>query len=335
MSAETQEWLSNNTLIGFTAKRGNAWHHREGDSNHFEGAIPRERALELLSYPLELGQPHVTVSTIGDDGVTVRDFKADKRVAVVRMDTGEVFGFFTEGYPIHPPAEWCLENLDLMLHGGLSIGNVVVLKGGRVAALQAELEETRTGPEGIEHRPFLTAVTSHDGSLATTYLTGTQVVVCDNTLSAALNEGGRRQIKIRHTSKSALRLGEARAALHLEVEAVGDDFDRQVRALLDDTVSDARWKEFVDAYTGQQVAKEGRSRTIAQNKAGQLNQLWNNDVRVNPWKGSAYGVLAAVNTAEHHIFGSDKDREERNQSRLVKGEWDSIDAKTLKVLATV
>ena len=37
---------------------------------------------------------------------------------------------------------------------------------------------------GVEFRPFLTATTSLDGSIATTYQTGAQVAVCDNTLSA-------------------------------------------------------------------------------------------------------------------------------------------------------
>lgn len=331
MSKETLEWLEQNTLIGFTEKRGNAWHHREGTDNHFEGAVPRERAIALLDYPLAMGSLSATV--VSDDGVTT--YPADGRLGVVRTDTGKVLGVFKDGYKIHQPVEWCLQNVDMILDGGLQIGSVVVLKGGAVVALQAELDETREGPEGVKHRPFLTAATSHDGSIATTYLTGTQVVVCDNTLSIALSEEGRQQVKIRHTSQSLARVGEIRMGLALEVERAGDVFDAQVRALLDDTVSDSRWAEFVDAYTGVSVAKEGRSKTMAENKAKSLNDLWRNDLRVAPWKGSAWGVVAAVNTAQHHIFGSEKDREERNSDRLVRGAWDKIDADTLKILASV
>jgi len=52
VSQETMKWLNNNTLIGFTDKRGNAWHYRESDqgdeSNHYPGAIPVDDVLRRL-----------------------------------------------------------------------------------------------------------------------------------------------------------------------------------------------------------------------------------------------------------------------------------------------
>ena len=330
MSAETIEYLNANTLIGFTEKRGTAWHYRGTHDNHFEGPIPRERALDLLSYPLvEAG---ITATYLTEDGVT--SVVDENRKGIVRVDTGEVMGVFSNSYQIHQPAEWCLENVDLLLDGGLQIGSVVVLKGGRVAALQAELDETRVGPENIKHRPFITAATSTDGSMATTYGVGTQVVVCDNTLAVALRSFDA-LTKIRHTSMSLSRVGQVRQNLGLIVEQVGDVFDQQVRTLLDEHVSDARWAEFVKSFTQVETAKPGRAQTMRQNKADALNDLWFNDERVAPWKNSAYGVVAAVNTATHHIFGSDEKRVARNQERTITGKWDGVDAGTLRVLAHV
>ncbi len=44
MSRESLTWLNTNTLIGFTAKRGHAWHWRAEEqgnaSNHYTGPIP-------------------------------------------------------------------------------------------------------------------------------------------------------------------------------------------------------------------------------------------------------------------------------------------------------
>ncbi len=44
MSRESLNWLNTNTLIGFTNKRGTAWHWRaeeQGEqSNHYPGAVP-------------------------------------------------------------------------------------------------------------------------------------------------------------------------------------------------------------------------------------------------------------------------------------------------------
>ena len=334
MSAETIEWLAENTLIGFTDKRGNAWHHREGNDNHFAGAVPEERALALLSYPVAEGA--VTASVLTDDGVLV--VEAPDRKAIVRVDTATVLGLFKSGYQMHQPREWCLENLDLILSGGLQIGSVVVLKGGAVAAVQAELPESRIatapGAEPVEYRPFVTAATSFDGSIATTYGRGAQVVVCDNTLSVALRSFDA-VTKIRHTRLSLNRVGEIRTNLALVVEQSGDTFDAQFAELAAQVVSDAKFAAIVKSFTGVDKAPEGRSKTIAQNKEKALLDLWRRDERVAPWRGSAYGALAAFNTAAHHVFGAEKSRVERNQQRVIEGEWDKIDSRILDLIASV
>ena len=44
MSTESSEWLNRNVLIGFTDKRGRAWHYRKSEQgqepNHYSGPIP-------------------------------------------------------------------------------------------------------------------------------------------------------------------------------------------------------------------------------------------------------------------------------------------------------
>jgi phage/plasmid-like protein (TIGR03299 family) len=334
MSKETLE--APNTLIGFTDKRGTAWHYRadlQGDRpNHFPGAVPTERALELLSYPIVEGE--VSVTALTDDGVFNVVDPTSK--AIVRTDTGLVLGIFKQGYKIHQPAEWVHDNVNLILDGGAQIGSVLVLKGGKVAALQAELEETREAAEGVKHRPFLTAATSADGSMATSYSVGTQVAICDNTLSIALANADM-QVKIRHSSGSLARVGEIREKLGFIIEQAGDAFDEQVKRLTSQYVSDDVWFSFVEAYTNPKGSElEGRSATMAENKAAILNKLYNYDKRVAPWRGSAYGVLAAVNTAVAHEFTvKGTDRASRNALRTVTGEWDTIDAGTLRLLAKV
>lgn len=334
MSAETLESLNQNTLIGYTSKRGNAWHHREGTDNHFENEVPMDRVLDLMSYPLveatlvaEWGTP---------DDITFAPVEGKK--AIVRADTGATLGIFGDGYKLHQPKEWLVDNLQILLDGGLKVGSATVLKGGAVVSVQAELEETREAIEGVKHRPFLTAATSHDGSLSTRYMVGTQVVVCDNTLAVALKEKDRLEHRIRHTSGSMSRVGEIRQALGLTVEQVGDQFDAQVRALVSQHVTDEKWDEFVKAFTGIEKAEEkgGRGHTMAQNRVDILNNLWFNDERAAPWKNSAWGVLAAANTASHHEFSvRTSNRLERNEMRTLRGEWDSYDANVLQLLSRV
>jgi len=336
MSAETIEWLNANSLIGFTDERGKAWHHMEGVDNHFPGAIPYERVLELMSYPLAEGFPTVRVETVGKKGgVVTKNYPANGHKGIVRLDTGEVFKFFKDGYVIHQPREWCLQKLDILTHGGLGLAAAILLRGGAIAAVQAELEDTREAVEGVKHRPYITAATSMDGSLATTYLVGTRLWVCDNTLTYALAENSALRHKVYHSANSLNRLGEVRDNLGLTVEEVGDTVDEEIKRLTSEYVSDERWNDFTAAYTDLTPEKKGVARTNAETKIKTLNTLWNDDERVAPWKNNAWGVLAAVNTAEHHIFGTDENREARNSLRTVQGKWDGIDQNTLRVLATV
>jgi hypothetical protein len=167
--------------------------------------------------------------------------------------------------------------------------------------------------------------------LATTFLVGTQIIVCDNTLAAGLKNADAK-VKVRHSVNSLNRVGEIRTNLGLAVEEAGDAFDAEVKALTSEFVSDERWNEFVKAYTNVENTAEGRSRTMAETKVGILNRLWTFDER----KNNAYGVLAAVNTAMHHEFSvKGMERAERNMLRTVTDEWADIDAGTLALLATV
>jgi len=339
MSAETLEWLNLNSLIGFTAERGKAWHYLEGYDNHFEGAIPVDRVESLLNIPLVEG-PVTTHIELGGETIWIRD---ENRKAIVRTDTQTILGLFKSGYQIHQYDEWLRQNLDLILDGGLQFGSAILLRGGAVAAVQVELPETRVadggkGAEPVKHRPHVTAATSSDGSMASTYMRGTRIWVCDNTLTYALGEKDALKVKVRHSSNSLARVGEVRRSLALEVESAGDEFDALVRELTERYVTDQKFGEVVKAYTGVDKAPEGRSKTIATNKQDALLTLWKDDERVAPWRNTAWGVLAAFNTADHHIFsqkGNVAKRAERNALRELSGDREQYDGNVLRMLETV
>lgn len=75
---------------------------------------------------------------------------------------------------------------------------------------------------------------------------------------------------------------------------------------------------------------------MAQNKRDSLQSLYKSDIRVEPWSGTAYGVLQAVNTYEHHegiVRGAD--RAERNMLRTVSGDFSRVDRQAWKTLQAV
>ena len=330
MSKETLEHLNNGTLIGYTEKRGNAWHYREdlqgGESNHYQGSIPVEDVhRRLFNWKAIEGQ--ITATALTDDGVmTTTD---PERKAIMRSDTGAILGIFKSGYRPHQYDEWLIGNVGSILDADLQIGSAGLLRGGAQAWVQIEMEETLS-VAGVDFRPFLTAATSLDGSLATTYITGAQVVVCDNTLSAALG-GSDRKLKIYHSVNSMQRLQDARAALGI-VYDVADAFTEQVNRLTDETVSDSRWAQFVDAYSNPTAAQKPTAQMVK--KAETLQNLWTNDLRVQPWAGTAFGVVQAVNTYVHHLQTvRGETRSDRNAGRVIEGKVDELDRSTLQLLA--
>ncbi len=334
MSRETLAHLNTQTLIGYTTKRGTAWHYRaehQGDEpNHYPGPIPVADVHRRLFDWTPVAAPLQTV-VVDDHGThTITD---DTRQVIVRPDTATVLGVFKTGYQIHDYRQWLVGNVETLLDTDeLAIGSAGLLKAGAVAWVQIEMEDTLS-VEGVDFRPFLTAATSLDGSLATTYQVGSQVVVCDNTLSAAMGERPDR-IKIRHSAHSLTKLTTVRDALGI-VHGVADSFSQAVRALSDQTVTDTRFDRFVDTYTGLTNPAAGkRAHANATTHAHALHTLWNHDPRVTPWKNTAYGVVAAANTYLHHqaqVRGAD--RATRNTERAVTGKIDAFDAHTLQILA--
>lgn len=340
MSTETSQWLNNNVLVGYTDKRGTAWHYRaeeQGDEpNHYPGPIPVADIRRRLFHwtPVE---GTVETAIVTEEGVT--RLTDPTRKTIVRPDTGAVLGIFKQGFRIHEYNTWLVEHVETLLDADLQVGSAGLLKGGAVAWVQVEMDETVSTPEGVEFRPFLTAATSLDGSLSSTYQTGAQVVVCDNTLSAALGDTRALRVKIKHSRHSLGRVAEVRDALDI-VHRVADDFAAEVKALCEITVTDQQWSQFLDAHIlGEDkdwADLKGRGLTLAENRRDTLQRLYVHDDRVAPWAGTAYGVLAAVNTYTHHegiVRGTS--RVERNMLRMVTGGVDTMDRQTLDTLQTV
>lgn len=353
MSTETTSWLHTHILRGFTTKRGHAWHYdassEDSVNNHFAGAVPLDRARQLLGWkPLE-GTVESTVIT--DDGVTRHIDKTRK--TIIHPTTGEVFSVPKVSYVVHGYEAWLLDAVEQItdsttndVDGGLALASVGELKGGAIAWAQFELPDTISTPQGVTFRPFLTAATSLNGTLSSTYLTGNQVVECDNTLSAALGSADT-TFKVRHSSNSLGRLEEVRSSLGL-VMAAADEFSAAVAALCEATVTDKQWEAFLDAHEPtSRLDKKGepkgtRGQTNADRVREELDNLRRNDLRCSPWTGTAFGVVQTVNTWEHHlkpVKGEDATRGERNMLRVVRGQVDAMDLGTLatldKVLASV
>ena len=211
-------------------------------------------------------------------------------------------GIFASGYAMHQYDEWLLTTVANILDDDLSISSAGLLRQGAVAWVEVSVPESITTPEGVEFRPNLLATTSFDGSIATTFKRTVTDVVCDNTRETALAESGQ-AYKVKHSRHSHARLHDARDALAM-VHTLADDFAHEVAQLCATTVTDAQWARFLDAHVPRHGADgeplTARALTVADRKRDVLQRLYRHDDRVAPWAGTAHGVVAAVNTYEHH-----------------------------------
>ncbi len=324
MSKETHKWLSENTLIGFTEKRGNAWHYREGDANHYVGAIPlqtvKQRLFAWTAQERDLFIPNVT-EVSGATVIDVTDMvRVPGRKAIVRSDNGHVMGVFKSGYQPHQYEEWLLDNVGKLLDDGLSIGSAGLLSGGAVAWVSVEMPDNIVTPEGVEFRPNLLAATSFDGTVATTYKRVFTNVVCDNTMSYALREKGSETVKVRHSSRSLAKLADARTALGI-VYDMADDISKEIAEMCAVKFDDKAFESLIDVFAPQPgMDASKRAVTMADTKRDKLWDLWLKDDRVTPWRGNAFGAWQAFSTFDQHAKVSrGLVPAERNMMNAVKG----------------
>ena len=345
MSQETLAWLNTNVLVGFTDKRGTAWHYRASEQgaepNHYPGPVPVEDVRRRLFHwtaqevPLFHSVPWAAnssgVSGIAENGHAYELRPVPETKAIRRSDTNEVLGIFKEGYQPHQPGAWLVGNVANLLSDELGIGSAGLLRGGAQAWVQVEVPDSISTPEGVTFRPNLLAATSFDGSLSTTYRRTATIVVCDNTMAQGLGEPGH-TYKVKHSRYSYLKIENARQALQL-VETTGAKFGETIAKLCAWPVSSAQWSRLLDKVVPVPGDK-GRSQTMATNKRDSLQRLYHFDNRVAPWQGTAFGVLQAFNTYAHHesiVRGAE--RAERNMANAVLGITEASDAEILAELA--
>lgn len=343
MSQESAKWLNNNIIVGFTEKRGDAWWRDDrwaGFQNHYPGAVPLERAVEFFERwePIE-----ADLFFYDRDGKPRGDSKAGK--TVYRSQPGSEYDYIRlgnheAGWQNHDRKEWLIEYIADMIDttaGDLGIASLGELKLGKVAWVQIEAPETIQHSSGLHYRPFIAATTSFDGTIATTYKSGETAVVCDNT-HAMYFRGNDGTYKVKHTkhSTNSARIADARAALDI-IFKISETFSEQLDTLSATTVTDKQWEAFLDAYAPMRDDMDKRGKTLAENKRIQLTELYNVDERAATWRGTALGVLQAINTYQHHFatVRNTASRIERQWTNFLEGKTDAHDSAALEQLNAI
>lgn len=149
--------------------------------------------------------------------------------------------------------------------------------------------------------PWIAAYSSNDGSLATGYKACRTRIVCDNTMEASIREAGQALFKIKHTSGSTseVKIMEVREAIGLIV-SMSESTVKEIDELQNTSFSDSEFEKLCDVVLDAEAKKTKASNTIVAKKKGQLGHLWTHDIRVCPFKGTAWGATQAFNTFYAH-----------------------------------
>lgn len=358
MSQETALWLNTNTLIGFTEKRGNAWHYQEElqgeESNHYPGAIPVPEVLRrLFTFEVREAPTYYMVpcgfdemQIMGDDGLPYRFIPSQAgRKGMLRSDTNYDLGNFKDGYKGHAYKEWLLDNLANILDDselGLGIGSAGLLREGGQAWVSIELPENMKAPGDVEFRSQLTCWTSFDGSLATGYGRHYNIVVCDNTREIAHGQAakGGQLVRVKHSKYSDMKINDAREALQI-INTMDAEFMAEVEQLTSWKVSEPQFEKLLDEIVPAVVNRDSkgqkRSGTLRDKKREQIITLYRQDERCSPWRGTAFGAVQAFNTWNHHYASvrGGKPIQIRNQENAIMGRTALEDNKVLTVLSDI
>lgn len=332
-------------LVGYVGENGIPFAQESGRTdNIFEGPVPMDRAVELLSFPVETVVPTVTVN--GETfpfTVKGKGFKG-----FYRTDIGVGIGIGSEGKAEHPYPEWLLGGLSNLLDSDVNLGSVGLLRQGAQAWATIETDDNREGPGGIVYKPRIMAFSSYDGSLSTGFGKCHTLAVCANTFSMGLSEMGADKWSVKHTKNSALRIADARQALSILV-AQADEFDAAMELWLNTPVTDTQFTAWLDAVkplpapeTDRKSGGPGRAYTMAEGYRDRVTGLYRTDPRVAPWQGTKFGVFQAFNTDatwNTQVKGESQDRTDRNIGLVIHGASGEADANAMvaldRVLATV
>ena len=247
-------------------------------------------------------------------GSPARWVQVDDRQAITRSDTDAVLGIFTSGYVMHQYREWLLSTVANILDDDLVISSAGLLRGGAIAWVEVVRPRDDHHPGRVRlpaqpaghhqlrrvHRHHLQADRHGDG-VRQHQRPGPQRARASSTRSSTPGTPPRRSPP--HGKPWPWSTPWATTS------------PRSSRSSPTPPSSEHQWRAFLDAHVplddGKGHALEGRSRTLATRKRGELENLYRHDGRAAPWTGTALGRSAG----DQHLGAPQRHRPPSHEGR--------------------
>jgi phage/plasmid-like protein (TIGR03299 family) len=172
---------------------------------------------------------------------SLRDFPG--REVLYRSDTSAPLGVVSDGYKIVQPSETLEFFRDLCEEQGFALETAGAIKGGAVYWALAKTGHTAEAAPGDVSKGYVLLSTSADGSRATDARFTSIRVVCNNTLSLALNRGDKSAVKTRHSTQFCAKATKQALGL-VDFDAAWRNYADSMQALVQQRVTTGEATEF-------------------------------------------------------------------------------------------
>lgn len=244
-----------------------------------------------MNWQIQESPVHFMADAAGHLG-TVHTFPEQK--VLYRSDTKAALSVVSQRYQVVQPRDVLEFYRDLTERSGYELETAGVLKGGRKLWALA-----RTGQSAVLKgkdvvNGYLLLATSCDGTLATTATPTTIRVVCNNTLTIAVN-GASQAIKVPHSTRFDQRAVKQQLGITV---SQWDDFMYRMRTLAERKVKDHEAKDFLRCVLCEvQTGNPERTRLSNERALTKVLSLYDGHGRgaeLEAAKGTAWGLLNSV-----------------------------------------
>lgn len=277
--------------FAFTGSRSKVWHTL---GNQLTEDAPLETWKVEAGLDWEVKESPITYRGNGDTIIF-----ADRK-ALYRSDTTEPLSIVGENYKIVQPEEILEFFRDLVENNDMKLSTAGCLFGGKRFWALAELGKNTEIIDGDVVDGYLLLTTSVDGSISTTAKFVSERVVCNNTLSIAMNEKSQNLVKCSHKSQ-----WDAKAVkIDLGLLDLGwDNFITDMRKLASTPMTDSQVHSFFTEQFYDKKVPADKQGWGATKKVKTLTDLYYSGAGSELSVGTAWGVLNAVTDLYTHGSG--------------------------------
>lgn len=297
--------------------------------DRYKGEVPLEDVHEKL-FNWEAIQRPIEVQLADGERLPVAG-----QYAIIHSQSNKVFKIATDSYVIHQYQDWLVNNIEKILDCDLRIGIAGILRSGGGAFVSVETPENAVTRNGIPIKSKYLAASSHDSKLATSYKMVGTIIPCENMLVGHLWKIKKAPWINRHTMHSLARVESVRESLGIQLAENTGKMSDFVDSLAEITVTDSQWQEIVERLVPIPDEALPRVKARLENKRFMFHEMWENDPRCTPWKGSGFGAFQVFNTHELHIAGPDSSRIDRNMRNIFSDTSQQNDERILNTIMSV